>query len=54
MYAMREGAVVKVFAAQRAATVAVSMPCWIALNKNEQLHKASFSARHTFRGSVSP
>jgi len=54
VYAMREGVVVKGFAAQRAATVAVSMPRWMALNKNEQLQKASFSSIHAFKDSVSP
>ena len=38
----------------RRPTVAVSMPRWMALNKNEQLQKASFSSIHAFKDSVSP
>lgn len=37
------------FAAQRAATVAVSMPRWMALNTNEQIQKAAISSINASR-----
>ena len=37
------------FAAQRAATVAVSIPRWLALNTNEQIQKAAISSINASR-----